>query len=201
MNDDRHIRMARREFIPKMPSTCANTKDDAVSTLLCEDDEWGLDDTHYRWINKRDESGKLVPRKDEDGQVILNGNGDQKFEKELVLIGQPHFNWEGPFVQVRIGLDHSKWYIHWPVAAEMYMAGKLDTSLKTWLIEEGAQRFQEGMIVQKNIKGDLTQAIKCLLKLGVIKDTGNEYRLVSDTNEALEAASKDLIEDVVPVHG
>jgi hypothetical protein len=195
MNDDKHIRMARREFIPRVPNTCTNTKDDAVSTLLCEDDIWGLDDTHYRWVNKRDDAGQLIPRKDEDGQAILNGNGDQKFEKELILIGQPHFNWEGPFVQVRVGLDHSTWYIHWPVAAEMFLSSKLDASLKNWLIEEGAQRFQDGLISHKNVKGEPTQAIKCLLKLKVIRDVGNEYRLASDVEEALEAASKDLIED------
>jgi hypothetical protein len=180
MEYNRRIQKARQEF---------------STTLECQDDAWGLYDEHYRFVNCRDEKGNLIPRLDPETKEQIVNDDKPKYEKRLELIGRPHIKWEDHFVQVRIDKDNSKWFKHWPVAAELFLIGKLNQNEKSWVIEEGATRFQKGMIPLKNVEGKQTRAIQALLKLGVVKAINGQVVLASeaeaiDEKEASQAATE-----------
>jgi len=198
MEFNRRVQKARQEFINKIPENCLNTKETATSTLACQDDIWGDHDEHYRWVNCRDEKGNLIPRLDpETSEPMMDGEGNPKYEKSLELIGKPHIQWDQHLVQIRVSKDSSQWFKHWPVAAELFLIGKLDEAEKPWLIEEGAERFITGKMPVKNTEGKFTRGIQALLKLGIVKNIGDQVKLSIDAEneDAKEAdvAAKELV--------
>jgi hypothetical protein len=170
-------RIDRSKFINRTPGTAVNRKVDAPSTLTCTNDSWGTHPEHYRYVNIRDESGKLIMRDDDSG----------KPKKELRLIGQGHVTWDDHYVQVRLDENHFQWFKHFPVALELAVLGKLDKSQEEWVKAEGQEQFQKGMLPIFNGSNRPTKIILGLVKLGVLAKEGDKFVLASDAKEAVQA--------------
>lgn len=163
-------KLNRSQFIAPVPSTAMNTKENAQSTLECIDDTWGTNPNHYRYVNTRDENGKIIMRND----------GSGKPKKALKLIGEPHCEWSDHYVKIRVNENNSKWYKHWNAAVSLFNFGKLPDSELSWFREEGIKRFKLGVIPLKTYRGSSTAAVSALVRVGVLISVNNSLILRED---------------------